>query len=338
MLKKYPKHHHSHFFLRWLGENRSRFPFEPQLIRIKNYRMVKFAEIDSSRPDFEHQDRYIHKYYLPQELRTSISPADISLICRWFIENGDFALLQGRMPENFPDVVIQYRDIGVKKQIASETVRQMLKAIAAYHADHGAVLTTEENQAAMNLNVWLIEWEKDLLHRCMQISCEMERQVRSDDIWLSDYEIDIETEFYVRDDDPCSEDKLPDGSHGDIDGNIGLLCTIKYLKNLPLFVKPADDGRWHIGDDLDHNDWPRGSRSEKIYNVRHCSTFHELFSHMRMPVKHAGRIGRIYTDIIVKHQNGICIDLKGKRTVAVRDEAGIRKGFESMTPGQGARS
>lgn len=293
--------------------------------------MVKVIEVDFSRSEYEHKDRYIHKYYLPQELRTSISPADISGIFGCFIQDCDFGLLHGRIPENAPDCIIRYRDIGVKKHLDGETVLQVLKAVAVYHAEYGAVLTAEENQAAMNLNAWFIEWERDLLHRCVQISCEMEQQVRSGDIWLSDYEIDMETEFYVRDDDPYSEDNMPDGSHGDIDSNIGLLCTMKYLENLPLFKLTKDDGLWYIGDNQDHNDWPRGSRGEEIYNVRHCATFHELFSHMHMPVKHAGRIGRVYTDIIVRHQNGICIDLKGERAVAVRDEPRNREGFEAMT-------
>lgn len=39
MAQKYPKHHHNHLFLAWLRANRFRFPFEPQVIRIKNYRV-----------------------------------------------------------------------------------------------------------------------------------------------------------------------------------------------------------------------------------------------------------------------------------------------------------
>ena len=288
---------------------------------------VRFAKVFYRRSECEHQSRYIHKFYLPQELRTSIFPVDIDGIFGCFYEDCDFALSHGGIPEHVPDCVIQYKDLEMEKHIDGETVRRVLLAIAEYHGDDMAVLTAEENQAALNLNAWLLEWEKDLLNRCIQVSNDMEQQVRAGDRWLSDYEIDMETEFYVRDDDPYSEANMPDGSRDDIDSNIGLLCTIKHLEDLPLFRKPEDDGLWYIGDDQDHNDRPRGSRNEEIFNVRHCATFHELFSHMHMPVKHAGRIGRIYTDIIVRHQNGIWIDLKGERAVAVRDEPRIRKEF-----------
>ena len=223
--------------------------------------------------------------------------------------------------------VRHYIDLGLDKRIISESVRKVLLARAAYHVDDQSVLTLEENQAAINLNNWFAEWEKDLLNRCIQVSNDMEQQVRSGDSWLTDYEIDMETQFYVRDDDPYSEANKPDGSRDDIDSDSGLLCTMKHLEGLPLFRKPEDNRLWYIGDGQDHNDRPRGSRNEEIYNVLHCATFHELFSHMHMPVKHAGRIGRVYTDIIVRHQNGICIDLKGEQAVAGSDEPRVREEF-----------
>lgn len=287
--------------------------------------IARYAEVNFSGSQYEHKARYIHKYYIPQELRASISPVDISGIFSIFYQDCDFAMMSGGILEQVPDCVIHYRDVGADKHIDGETVRCVLQAIAAYHADDRAVLTPEENQTAMNLNTWLAEWEKDLLNRCMHVSIDMERQVRAGDNWLSDYEIDMETQFYVRDDDACSDDNMPDGSRDDIDCHIGLLCTIKNLENLPLFRKPEDDGHWYIGDGQNHNDRPRGSRNEEIYNTSHCATFHELFSHMHMPIKHAGRIGQIHTDIIVRHQNGIRIDLKGEWAVAVRDEERIRK-------------
>jgi hypothetical protein len=43
---------------------------------------VRFATVFYSRSECEHQSRYIHKYYLPQELRTGIFPVDIQkIIC-----------------------------------------------------------------------------------------------------------------------------------------------------------------------------------------------------------------------------------------------------------------
>jgi tetratricopeptide (TPR) repeat protein len=288
---------------------------------------VRFAEVWFKKSECDHQARYIHKYYLPQELRTNIFPVDISGIENCFYRDSDFGLWEGRAPEYVPDCVIQYKDIGLDKHIDAVTVRRVLLSIAAYHTDTRAELSPEENLVAMNLNNWFIKWEKDLLSRCMQVARDMELQVRSGDSWMSDYEIDVETQFYVRDGDPFSEDNMPDASYDDIDSDVGMLCSMKHLVNGPIFHS-GSEYHWGIWDDRDHNDRPRGTRSEEIYNVRHCATFHELFDHMCMPVKHAGRIGRVYTDIIVQHQNGFHIDLKREQTVAVRDEPRIREGLE----------
>ena len=270
----------------------------------------------------EHGARYIHKYYLPQELRVRILPADIDGISLCFASDDECNVWEGLIPDKVSDCVILYKDLGLEKRIDGETVHRVLIAIAAYHADGRAELTPEEDQAAMNLNTWFMEWEKDLLARCIKLRTEMERQVRSGDSWLTDYEIDVEVAIGVRDDDSYSADNMPDGWRDDIDADPALLCTMKLLV-IPK-TDPGDDKYWGIGDNQDHNDC-RGNRDEGIYNMRHCTTFHELFSHSQIPIKHAGRIGRVFTDIIVRHQNGINVDLTGKQAIAVLDEPRIRE-------------
>jgi hypothetical protein len=176
----------------------------------------------------------------------------------------------------------------------------------------------------MNLNTWFMAWEKELLTRCIQLCNEMEQRVRSNDGWLTDYECDVEIQLYVRDDDPYSGDNMSDGLEDDIDSDTSFLCEMKLLVCFPILYSDREN-YWGIGDDIDHNDRPRGIRKEEIYNVRHCATFHELFDHTNMPVKHAGRIGHVFTDIIIRHQNGIKVDLKGEQAVTVRDEQRIRE-------------
>ena len=294
-------------------------------VKAQELSMIRYAEVYFSRSQCEHSSRYTHKYYLPQELRASIFPVDIDGITSCFYDDYNiYGVNGGYIPENVPDCVIKYKDLGLEKHINGDTVRRVLLAIAGYYADDRALLTPEEQQAALNLNTWFIEWERDLHNRCIQLSRDMERQVRSGDKWLSDYEIDVEVDFYVRDDDPFSLDNMPDGSKDDIDCDTGLLCTMKLLVALPIFLCGSGQ-RWGIGDGQDHNDCH--TRQEEIYNVRHCATFHELFRHMHMPVKHAGRIGRVYTDIIIRHQNGISIELKGGQATTIRDEARIRDEF-----------
>lgn len=283
--------------------------------------MERFAKVRFMESWYGHVERYIHKYYLPQELRSRIFPVDIVGISHCFTSDDELDVWEGQIPENVPDCLIQYKDIGLEKRIDGETARRVLLAKATYCADIRGELTTEENQAAMNLNAWLREWEKNLLARCIQLSSEMEREVRSSDSWLTDYEIDVEVAFYIRDDDPFYREIMPEALNEDID----LLCTMKQLVSIPVLNR-KHNAYWGIGDNQDHNDC-RGYRNEKIYNMPHCATFHELFGHMQVPIKHAGRIGCVYTDIIVRHQNGITVDLKGKQALAVLHEPRIREGI-----------
>lgn len=273
---------------------------------------VRFCE-----PKFVYDGRYIHKYYLPQELRYKIFPVDIDGISSCFGGNNEYHVRDELIPDKVPDCVIQYKDIGLEKRIDKEAVCQVLLAMADYHADTNGELTPEENQAAMNLNAWLIDWEKDLLARCIQLSNDMERQVRSGEGWLTDYEIDVDADFYVRDDDPYHLDNIPESFNNDLDSDSSLLCTLKYLAHFPVQNTGSPEYRG-IGDNQDHNDL-RELEGEGIQSVRHCQTFHELFSHINIPIKLAGRIGRVYSDIIVRHQNVVNVDLRGKKAIVAPD-------------------
>jgi len=260
---------------------------------------------------------YIHKYYLPIELRPRISPADIHgvQVCL----DDECNVWKGLLPEKLSDCVITYKDLGMDKRVDGETARQILVAYMAYFDDRRAELTLEENQAAINLNAWLIDWEKQLLARCIEVSEAMEEQIRSGDSWLTDYEIDVVVDFFVRDDDPFSYENMPD-SYQDFE-DCSTLCHTEMLCHPPISAaEAAKEDYWGIGDSVDHND-RRNFSDEPINQVRHCQTFHELYDHQYVPMKHMGRIGRVFTDIVVTHQNGICVDLTGEQAVAVRDEA-----------------
>lgn len=271
--------------------------------------------------------RYIHKYYLPQDLRNHIFPADIQGIRRCF--HDECELWEERIPEKLPDCVITYSDIGMEKRIDGDTARQIMAASWAYYYDDcRAELTHEEEQAAQNLNHWLIEWEKELLARCIQISETMERQVRSGDRWLTNFEMDVTVYFYVRDDDPFSDENMPDSWQNEIECDSQLLCETNMICRGPISAeKAAREDYWGIGDSVDHNDFS-SHYDDNERPERHCLTFHELYDHLYFPRKHMRRIGYVSTDIVVRHQNGISVDLNGELVVAVRDEARIREDFE----------
>jgi hypothetical protein len=282
--------------------------------------MKKHASVSFKSSEYNDPMRYIHKYYLPQKLKNKIFPTDIDGIVSSFIEGKGFNLWEKHIRRKPPECLIYYHDIGLEKRIDSDTVRRVLKAYAEYHYDCRAKLTTKEVGTALRLNARFVEWEKNLLLRCIQIRDSMELQVSSGDSWLTDYHMDVKVGLYARKDDPFSEDNMLGGSFNDIDCNTALLCTIKLLLQVPV-RNCRNEEMWGIGDNQDHNDVPRGSRTEEIYNVRHCATFHELFSHMNMPVKHAGRIGCIYTSITITQQNETSLDFSGKAIADIEPRA-----------------
>lgn len=226
--------------------------------------------------------------------------------------------------------MITYKDIGMEKRIDGETARQVMTAYLAYEKDSWAELSPEEEQAVINFNHWLIDWEKQLLARIIQISEAMERQVRSGDSWLTDYEIDVTVYFYARDDDPFSYDNTEDFWKGNIECDSQLLCETNMICRGPISaVEAAKDDYWGIGDSHDHNDH-RGyykELDEQERPERHCYTFHELYDHVGFRRNHMRRIGYVSTDIKVRHQNGISVDLFGEQPVAEMDEPRIREDF-----------
>lgn len=275
----------------------------------------------------DHMAKYIHKYYLPQELKPSVFLADIQAVM-----NGDEELAVGADPvaDTVPCCIVRYDDLGLERTIPAHEVELVLQSIAAYFKDFNSDLTDEENRVAMNLNSWLTGWEKSLLAECIRITEEMEQKVRSGESWLTDYEIDLGVNCYVRDDDPFSEDNNPK-VHDHEDSDVSLLCTAKLLigGGLVFAREAAAPDYWGIGDDHDHND-RHGlgldlCHKSSIYVARHCAIFHELYDHLNIPMKHMGRIGRVWADIKVWHQNAISIDTKGEITVSVQDEPRIRE-------------
>lgn len=120
----------------------------------------------------------------------------------------------------------------------------------------------------------------------------------------------------------------PDADNHDVDNDASLLCSTKILFMIgPIFAKEVENPDYSgIGDGKDHNDQhgPGLRRKSSIYEVEYCSTFHELYSQLHVPMKHMGRIGYFATDIKVFHQYGICINVAGEKTIADQAEPRIR--------------
>lgn len=282
---------------------------------------MKSLTASYSRAKHKHEARYIHKYYLSLDLQPRVFLADIIAIMH---ELDDWNVFKRELPECIPDCVVHYKDLFIKKIISGHEVELILHAIVNYFDDQRCELTDDENRAAINLNTWLTEWEKRLLSECVQRTEEMELRVRSSDPWLTDYEIDLEVSFYVRDDDPYSEDNNPDASEHDVDSDAALLCSTVFLMDIEKISakESKSPDYWGIGDEKDHKE--SSYPNDPVFQAKHCSTFRDLYNRLGVPMKHMGRIGRVYTDIKVYHQNGVTVDLIGEHPVACQDEPRIR--------------
>ncbi|WP_298432903.1 hypothetical protein [Geobacter sp.] len=255
--------------------------------------------------------RYIHKYYLPLDLKRMVCPADIDAIERSVTDNDQHGLWEGIVPAEVSGCTIYYKDLRLEKRVECDVTRRVLLACAEYYKDCRAELAPEEIRAALALNELLAGWEKSFRDECVRLTEEMEQRLRSGDPFLTDYEIETEIYFYLQEDDPFSDNQA--ASKDDWDRDTSLICTIKdSLRGKITAAEAADPDYYGIGDDQDHNDC-YALTDNPVCQVRHCATFHELYDHLRIPFKHMGRIGMIWSDIKVWHQNAIDIDVRLSR-------------------------
>ena len=262
------------------------------------------ATVDFRGARCRYRERYIHKYYLPSELKGAISPADINGLLRGHEWWG------GCIPRKLPECRIHYKDIGLDKLVPGAVANRVLQAVNRYVDDCGAPLTEAEQRAAMRLNAFLATWEQEVLAELIRTSETLERRVRAADPLTTDYEVELEVDFYVRNDDPFSEDNNPEASVNDIDENSALLCRSRLLAFAASRAEADDPEYWGVGDCQDHND--RGC-GEGIYRERHCATFHEIYDHLHVPMKHMGRIGSVYTDIRARQLGCTCVPSTWRR-------------------------
>lgn len=257
--------------------------------------------------------RYVHKYYLPLDLKRQIRPADIDGIVSHYCGVDGLDLGKGVIPPDLPDVTFDYGAYSLKHQISGETVRRVLLAYSHYLQDYGAELSPEEIRTALHLNEQLITIEKALLAENIRLTEEMERRLQGKDLFLVDYEIERDISFYLRDDDPFDEDNNPTANDDDMDSHAAMVCVRHDFEGkITARVAAASDYRG-LGDNRDCNAFVGDCELSK---VRHCILFRDLYKYCGVPMKHMGRIGAICADFQVLHKGMVLLDFKGERPLA----------------------
>ncbi len=272
---------------------------------------------DSDLFDFWH---YIHKYYLSPADKGALFPVDIQALDvlsddrREFGIKEAFDLWDGVILGNLPDVTLYYRDLKLEKRLDADLVRRGLIAIAAYRREIMRKLTAEEERAALNLNEWLCGYEKGLVVGYIEIENGMKAELRRTDSLLVDFEMDLEMQFYLRQDDPFYDNDAAD--EHDWERDAALMCELKHL-TIPHRLNEIHDPEYFgLGDDRDHNETRGRGCSDPVVQARQCYLFHMLTSHCGVPRSHLKRIGTIWSDIRVINQTAVTIDLTGENIVA----------------------
>lgn len=274
--------------------------------------------------------RYVHKYYLPLDLKRQIRPADIDEIVSHYCGIDGLDLGKGVIPPDLPDVTLDYGAYSLKHHVSGETARLVLLACSRYFQDYGAELSPQEIRAALAFNEQLITLEKALLAENIRLTEEMELRLQGNDPFLVDYEIEMDISFYLRDDDPFSEDNNS-GANDDMDSDAALVSAVRDSWRKITVREAANPKFTGFGDSRDHKDKDFVGDC-KLSSVRHCALFQRLYDYCGVPMKHMGRIGVIWADVQVFHKGMVLLDLKGERPLArwlSRKEIGLKGRYKS---------
>jgi hypothetical protein len=148
-------------------------------------------------------------------------------------------------------------------------------------------MTREERLCLLHLNKQLFEIEKKLQKEALEVINNMDKRVNNENDWISDYEIEAEISFYLREDDPAYSDK---------DDNIlavfsECLSILKYANHSLL----ASEENW--------NDFGLPDIDNPDQNEHHHWFYHQLYDHTKIKWEDMLRIGDIWVDIKITLQH-----------------------------------
>jgi hypothetical protein len=141
------------------------------------------------------------------------------------------------------------------------------------------------------LNERLAAIERSALADCARVHDLADRTPGFDDT-----ELELVISFYLRDDDPQGGDEAVHDH--DVDRDVTLMCTLRYSGRELRDRGPEPFG---LGDGKDRNTLGQ-HRPKALHQIRHTWLLHELYEHVGVPLRHLGRIGRIWAEVVVRFQ------------------------------------
>ena len=234
---------------------------------------------------------YIHRYYLPLNVRKKLQPQDIKAIHGEML--GRYEHSETLRELEGSSIQIKWKEEGLLKTINPRLVKIAVNACSSYRQDiRSKSFTTDEISALLKLNETLAQLEKDIRRKLVELKNLFNKDRAKSAIFTTDCEIESVTEFYLKEYDPLFEDD---------DDNI-----IYTIKEHPVFRDNTDEialCSTFLADGMDHNCWREYNDDNLVLSAPCCWFFHDIVEHSHVPLKHFARVGMIWTDIICRHQD-----------------------------------
>lgn len=151
---------------------------------------------------------------------------------------------------------------------------------------HYKDLTKQMLEDLKKINTRLKDTQDTLLSEAIKLDQVLKLRVADDNDILDDYEIELQIDFYLKEDDESyieDEDNIVSSVH-------------ESLKNISIDIE-NNEWRWCAN----HNE-DRGRPEHPMHQEHHCWWFHSLHSHNHIEYKDMLRIGVIWSDIHVYYK------------------------------------
>ena len=152
---------------------------------------------------------------------------------------------------------------------------------------HFGELSLAQRQYVQHINDRLMVIERHVKREALALIAQLDARVHNPVDWLSDYEIELEVSFWLREDDPAFKED---------DDNI--LATLH--ESLKRLCYPEDN--WGL-DDGDNHNIAQYIDGHPMQGEFHCWLYHCLYDHTPLGWEDLLRIGHIWVNMPVIYQH-----------------------------------
>ena len=148
-------------------------------------------------------------------------------------------------------------------------------------------LSPDQRQYLQQLNARCMTIERQVTQEALALFAQLDARVQDPEDWLSDYEIELEVRFWLREDDPAYQE-----------GYDNILATrredLKLQRGLP--------EHFGIDDGINHNVF-QGMDGHPMQGEFHCWLYHCLYDHTDLWFNDMLSIGHIWVELQVLYQH-----------------------------------